>query len=89
MKRTFLFTTALATAAGLFAMGAAQASDKSDKAESRNAHESRFLYASGQGNEYRERNVYAERNEYREREDYHERENEHENESHDDDSNDD
>ena len=73
MKRTILFTTALATAAGLFAMGAAQASERSGKSEGRDGYQARTQYLSGEGNEYRERNRFTERNEYRDRNEYRER----------------
>ncbi len=73
MKRTILFTTALATAVGLFAMGAAQASERSGKSEAGDGHQARTRYLSGEGNEYRERNRFTERNEYRDRNEYGER----------------
>ena len=65
MKRTILFTAALATAVSLFAMGAAQASGKSEKGESRNAHSYRILNVTGSGDKYQERNQYTERKEVR------------------------
>lgn len=72
MKRTILFTTALATAVGMFALGAAQASGKSDKGEVRNAYETSNLYLSGEGSEYQVRNKHQERTEYQERNKYQE-----------------
>lgn len=72
MKRTILFTTALAAAVGLFALGAAQASGKSGKGEVRSEYQIRNLYLSDDGSAYRERNAYTERNEHHERDDNHE-----------------
>lgn len=75
MKRTILFTTALATAVGLFAIGAAQASGQSGKGGAQSAQEygaqvyGRVAAAKG-NNRSSERYEYQERNEYQERESY-------------------
>ena len=82
MKRTTLFTTALATAATLFALGAAQASDKSENGQNRNAHEHSVRDTSGKGDMVRQRQEDRKRvgddkadasgdgNKYRERKEY-------------------
>jgi hypothetical protein len=86
MKRTILFTTALATTVGFVALGAAQASGKSDNNEYgnafRNAYEFVSTKMSDESNTYRERNEYTQRKEYRERDEYQERENDRDSESH-------
>ncbi len=73
MKRTILFTTALASAVGLFSIGAAQASGASEKGETRNSSEYRYLRTLGENNEQAQRNENRERHEYRERNEKQER----------------
>ncbi len=79
MKRTILFTTALATTVSFAAIGAAQASGKSDNGEYgsvfRNAYEFVSTQMSDESNTYRERNEYTQRKEYRERNRHQEQEN--------------
>lgn len=71
MKRTILFTAALATAATMFVFDAAQAIGPADKGQAKSQNQNSggpaYLPANRNGDDSVQRNRYSERNEYRER----------------------
>jgi hypothetical protein len=73
MKRTILFTAALATAAAMFVLNAAQAAGPTDKGQAQSQNQNSggpaYLPAGLTGDDAAQRNRYSERNEYREGDD--------------------
>lgn len=71
MKRTILLTAALATAAGMFVLDAAQAAGPADKGQAQSQNQNSggpaYLPTNRYGDDAVQRNRYSERNEYRER----------------------